>query len=177
MVPVVMPVVKALPVMQRVNVVLVMLMARVLWLRAPGGGEADDTSSRLLVVIVRVLWVSPRMLVPLVTPMVRAPQVSHAPGVNVAGGADGERVAGGVTVAGGVDDVDGDVDAGSGCGSARGRLLACCGCCCPVCLLVLAVFVGSWSCRCWVAPRRSWWSAPLVMSLVGVLQVMQWYPW
>ena len=33
-----------------------------------------------------------------VTPMVRAPQVSHVSGVGVVGGADGEGVAGGVTV-------------------------------------------------------------------------------
>ena len=68
--------------------------------------------------------------------MVRAPQVSHALGVGVAGGADGEGVAGGVTVVGGVGDIDGDVGAASGCGSARGRLVACCGRCWPACLLV-----------------------------------------
>ena len=118
-------------------------------------------------------WVS----VPLVTPVVRAPQVSHAPGVGVAGGADREGVAGGVTVDGGVGDVNGGVGAGSGCGSACGRSLACCGRCWPACLLVLAVFVFSWPCRCWVAPRRFWRKVALVMSLVGVLQVMQWCPW
>ena len=106
---------------------------------------------------------SSRVLVPLVTLMVRAPQVLHA------GDADGEGVAGSVTVDGGVSDVGGDVGAGSGCRSARGRSLAC--------LLVLAVFVAFWSCRISVAPRGSWRRAPRVMLLVGVLQVMQWCPW
>ena len=131
--------VTVLPVMKPVNVLLVMPMARVLWVRAPGRGEADDTSSRLVMLMVRVRYVLPRSLVPLVTPMVRAPQVSHAPGV--AGGANGEGVAGAVTVDGGVGDGDGDVGAGSGSGSGRGWSLACCWRCWPACLLVLAVFV------------------------------------
>ena len=50
---------------------------------------------------------SPRVSVPPVTPMVRVPQVLHAPGVGVVGAADCEGVAGGVTVDGGVCDVDG----------------------------------------------------------------------
>ena len=57
-------------------------------------------------VMVRALLVSPPVLVPPVTPMVRAPQVWQVSGVGVAGGADGEGVAGGVTVDG-VGDVDG----------------------------------------------------------------------
>ena len=120
---------------------------------------------------------SPRVSVPLVTPMVKAPQVSHAPGVGVAGDANGEGVAGHPTVDGGHGDVDVDVGAGSGCGSTRGRSLACCGRCVRACPQVLAVFVVSWSCWCWVAPRRSWRRATLVMLLLGVLQVMQWCPW
>ena len=73
--------------------------------------------------------------------------------------------------------VGGGVGAGSGCESARGRSPACCGRCWPACLLVLVVFVVFWSCPCWVASRRSWRRAPLVMLLVGVLQVMLWCPW
>ena len=91
---------------------------------------------------------SPRLLVPVVTPMVRAPQASHAMRIAVAAGAVGEGVAVGVTVDGGVRDVDDDVAAGSGCGSARRRSFLCRGCCCSACLLVLAVFVVSWSWRC-----------------------------
>ena len=30
--------------------------------------------------------------------------------------------------------------------------------------------------RCSVAPRRSWQRAPLVLSMVGLLQVIQWCP-
>ena len=57
-------------------------------------------------VMVRALMVSPRVLVPPVTPIVRAPQVSQVSGVGVVGGAHGEGVAEGVTVDG-VGDVDG----------------------------------------------------------------------
>ena len=73
--------------------------------------------------------------------------------------------------------VGGGVGAGSEGGSAPGRSLTCCGRCWPACLLVLAVLVFFWSCRCLVAPRRSRRRAPLVMSLEGVLQVMLWYSW
>ena len=61
--------------------------------------------------MVRALQVSPRVSVLLVTPMLRAPQVSHAAGVGVASGPDGEDVAGCVTVDAGVSDVDGGVGA------------------------------------------------------------------
>ena len=56
-------------------------------------------------VMVRALLVSPRVSLPTVTQMVRAPQVSYVSGVGVVGGADGEGVARGATV-----DVVGDVD-------------------------------------------------------------------
>ena len=64
------------------------------------------------------------------------------------------------------------VGAGSGCGSARGRSLACCGCCWLACLLVLAVFVVPWSCRCLIGSRRSWRRVTLVILLVGVPRVL-----
>ena len=66
----------------------------------------------------------------------------------------------------------GGVGAGSGCGSARERSLACCGRCWPACLLVLVVSVVFWSCPCWEVSRPLWRRVPLVMLLVGVLQVL-----
>ena len=56
-------------------------------------------------VMVRALLVSPRVSVPPVTQMVRAPQVSYVSGVGVVDGADGEGVARRATVDG-VGDVD-----------------------------------------------------------------------
>ena len=52
---VVVPLVTALRVMLWVSVLQVMPIARVLWVRASGGGDVDDISSRLVVVIVRAL--------------------------------------------------------------------------------------------------------------------------
>ena len=124
-------------------------------------------------VMVRALLMSPRVLVPPVTPMVRAPQVS-----NIWGSASSAVLM--VRVLQALLPltvlmmlmVGGGVGAGSGCRSARGRSLACCGRCWPACLLVLVVYVVFWSCRCWVASHRFWQRVLPVMSLVGVLQVL-----
>ena len=86
-------------------------------------------------VMVRALLVSPRVLVPPLTLMVRTPQVSHVFGVGVVGGADGEGVAGGVPLTVLVMLMVGcGVGDGSGYGSARGGHWPVVGCCCWRCL-------------------------------------------
>ena len=65
--------------------------------------NVDDPSSRLVVVMVRALLVSPRVSVSLVTPMVGEKWVCHVLGVSVVGGVG----VAGIVMVDGVGDVDG----------------------------------------------------------------------